>query len=485
MARAATEGEGAANFRNHRHFCYSAANNEGVGDEASPLDEMIWIELAIMLGCIVVGARLGGMSLGPVAGIGLLLFVFAFGMPPGRPPTVVLGMIIAVVTALSAMEAAGGLDYLVLVAERILRKRPEYITFIAPLVTYVLIMASGTQHVIYALLPVIAEVSRKAGVRPERPLSISVIAAQQGVIASPISAATVALLGVLAGHDIGLPQVLLVIIPSTLIAVVVGALSVAWKGLPLDEDPVYREHLASGKVKPPADSAAQELTGAALAKARGSTLLFLIGIVVVVVLGLVPELRPTYSTVVDGVARTGQIDAASAIMIVMLAIGGFILLLFDAKPEAMIKGSVMRGGLSAVISILGISWLGASFFAANENQIVAEISALIGDAQWIFALGLFFLSALLFSQAATVVTLMPVGLGLGLAPWLLLAMYPAVNGAFFLPTYGTVLAAVSFDQTGTTRIGKYLLNHSFMWPGLVATVTSTVLAMLLSSVVVG
>ncbi len=446
---------------------------------------MIWVELAILLGCIVVGARLGGLSLGPIAGIGLLLFVFVFAMPPGRPPTVVLGMIIAVVTALAAMEAAGGLDYLVILAERILRKRPEYITFVAPLVTYVLIMASGTQHVIYALLPVIAEVSRKAGVRPERPLSITVVAAQQGVIASPISAATVALLGVLGGHPIGLPQVLLVIVPSTLAAVLVGALSVAWRGPALDDDPLYRERLASGKLAPPRQAAEQDLAAEALARARGSTLLFLAGIVFVVLIGLFPGLRPTYSSIVDGVAQTGQIGSAGAIMVVMLAIGGLILLLFGAKPEAMMKGNVMRGGLSAVISILGISWLGASFFAANESQIVGEISQLIGQAQWIFALGLFFLSALLFSQAATVVTLMPVGISLGLAPWMLVAMYPAVNGAFFLPTYGTLLAAVSFDQTGTTRIGKLLLNHSFMRPGLVATVTSTLMALVLSPVVIG
>jgi len=197
---------------------------------------MIWIELAILLGCIVVGARLGGMALGPVAGIGLTVFVFVIGMPPGKPPGTVLGMIIAVVTALAAMEAAGGLDYLVLVAERILRKRPQYVTIVAPLVTYALIFASGTQHVIYALLPVIAEVSRKAGIRPERPISISVIAAQHGLVASPISAATVALLGVLAGHNVALPQVMMVIVPSTLLAVLIGALSVTWKGAALSYD---------------------------------------------------------------------------------------------------------------------------------------------------------------------------------------------------------------------------------------------------------
>ncbi len=443
---------------------------------------MIWVELAILLGCIVVGARLGGMALGPIAGIGLTVFVFAFGMPPSRPPGSVLGMIIAVVTALAAMEAAGGLDYLVLIAERILRRRPQYVTIVAPLVTYALIFAAGTQHVIYALLPVIAEVSRKAGIRPERPISISVIAAQHGLVASPISAATVALIGVVAGHNVGLPQIMAVIVPSTLIAVLIGALSVAWRGRNLSEDPVYQQQLASGKTQPPQQT--RELSAAALIRARGSTLLFLVGIAFVVLLGLFPGLRPNYAIVVQGKASTAQVDPAAAIMIVMLAIGGVILLLFKASPDAMMKGGVMRGGLSAVISILGISWLGSSFFAGNEHQIVGTISGLIREATWIFAVGLFCLSALLFSQAATVVTLMPVGLGLGLSPALLVAMYPAVNGAFFLPTYGTVLAAVAFDQTGTTRIGKYLLNHSFMRPGLVTTISATLLALVLSAIVI-
>ena len=441
---------------------------------------MVWIELAILLACIVIGARLGGMALGPVAGIGLTIFVFVLAMPPGHPPTAVLGMIIAVVTALAAMEAAGGLDYLVLVAERILRKRPQYITFAAPVVTYVLIFASGTQHVIYALLPVIAEVSRKAGVRPERPISISVIAAQQGLVASPISAATVALLGVLAGHSVSLPQVMLVIVPSTFLAVLIGACSVAWRGPALADDPAYQQRLASGKVNPP--QPARELTPAELIRARGSTLLFLAGIAFVVLLGLYPGLRPSYSIVAEGKATAAQVDPAAAIMIVMLAIGGLILILFKASPEAVMKGSTMRGGLSAVISILGISWLGSSFFTGNEVQIVGAISNLIRQATWVFAIGLFFLSALLFSQAATVVTLMPVGIALGLSSSLLVAMYPAVNGAFFLPTYGTVLAAVAFDQTGTTRIGKYLLNHSFMRPGLVTTISATLLALLFGTI---
>jgi anaerobic C4-dicarboxylate transporter DcuA len=435
---------------------------------------MLWVELAILLACIVIGARLGGIALGGVAGIGLAVFVFAFAMPPGGPPVVVLGMIIAVITALSAVQAAGGLDYLVQIAERIMRRRPQNITFVAPLVTYALIAASGTQHVIYALLPVIAEVSRKAGVRPERPMSVSVIAAQQALVASPISAATVAMLAVLAGGDVGLGKIALVIIPATLVAVVAASFSVAWRGQALEADPEYQRRLAEGKVSPPA--ALPEITGEALRNARGSTLLFLAGIAMVVVLGVFPELKPVY--LVKG--QPQEIDTADAIMVVMLAVAGLDMILFGARAETAVKGSIMKGGVTAFISILGVSWLGSSLFEGNQATIVGGISGVVQQAPWIFALGLFVLSILLMSQAATVVTLMPVGVALGLPAWLLLGLYPAVNGYFFLPTYGTTLAAVSFDQTGTTRIGRWLVNHSFMLPGLVATAVSTLAAVLLS-----
>jgi anaerobic C4-dicarboxylate transporter-like protein len=436
---------------------------------------MLWVELGILIACIVIGARLGGIALGAVAGIGLVVFVFALEMPPGTPPTVVLGMIIAVITALAGVQAAGGLDYLILIAERVMRKKPQWISFVAPLVTFLLIAASGTQHVIYALLPVIAEVSRKAGVRPERPMSISVIAAQQALVASPISAATVAMLAVLGKTSIGLPQIAMVVIPSTLLAVVLGALSVAWRGKALEDDPEYQGRVASGKVKPPEDL--PPITGRALWNARGSTATFLLAIAFVVVLGVFPDLKP--EPIIQG--KPQDVDTADAIMIVMLAVAGVCMMAFQAKAETAVKGSIMKGGVTAFISILGVSWLGSSLFEGNREAIVGGISGVIQQAPWVFALGLFVLSILLMSQAATVVTLMPVGVALGLSPWLLVGLYPAVNGYFFLPTYGTTLAAVSFDQTGTTHIGKFLVNHSFMRPGLVATVTSTVAAVALSS----
>jgi len=444
---------------------------------------MVWLELGILLACILVGARLGGIALGTVAGVGLVLFVFVFGLPPGGPPGAVIGMIIAVITALATMQAAGGLDYLVALAEKVMRRHPQYITFIAPVATYLLVFASGTTHVIYALLPVIAEVSRKADIRPERPLSISVIAGFQGVLASPISAATVAMLGLLTASSISLPRLLAIIVPSTFIAILIGALSVAWRGKKLSEDPEYQARLASGAVKPPEPP--QELQAKQLFNARGSTLLFLAGIVLVVLIGMFPNLRPVYQVVENGAVDTDQVSMGMAIMIVMFAIAGFTMILFKASPEGALKGTIMRNGVAAIISIIGVAWLGSSFFEGNRSFIVSGISDLVRSYPWAFAVGLFILSTLLFSAAATVVILMPVGLTLGMQPMLLIALYPAANSIFFLPTYGTLLAAVSFDQTGTTRIGKYLLNHSFMLPGMVSSVAAIVIALALSAILPG
>ena len=442
---------------------------------------MVWVELCILLACILIGARLGGIALGTVAGIGLLIYVFLFRLPPGSPPQIVIGMIIAVITALAAMQAAGGLDYLVGIADRIMRSHPRYITFVAPAVTYLLVFLSGTTHVIYALLPVIAEVSRKAGIRPERPISISVIAGFQGVIASPISAATVAMIGVLASREVSLPRLLAVTVPSTFLAVLMGALSVAWRGKNLDEDLEYQRRLATGELKPP--QPLPTLKAGDLFNARGSTILFLMGIVLVVLIGMFPTLRPVYQTIENGVTDSDQVSMGTAIMIVMIAMAGLTMIIFKASPEATLKGSIMKSGIIAMISILGVSWLGSSFFEGNRMFIVSGIEGVIRTYPWAFAAGLFLLSTLLFSAAATVAILMPVGLALGLQPSHLIAFYPAANSVFFLPTYGTLLAAVSFDQTGTTKIGKYLLNHSFMLPGLVTMVSAIVFSLLLNAII--
>ena len=442
---------------------------------------MIWLELLVVLACIFVGARLSGIGLGTVAGIGLVVLVFIFGLPPGMPPRTVLGMILCVVTAAATMQAAGGLDYLVVVADRALRIWPAGITIVAPVVAYVFTLAAGTGHIVYALLPVIAEVSRSAGVRPERPLSISTIASQQAITASPISAATVALLGLLSPYGIQLHQILLICIPSTLLGSLLGALAVMWKGPELKDDPDYQERLAKGMIDARASTTALE--GPSLMRARGSVITFLVAAILVVVIGLFPSLRPTYSVISGGQETIEQLQMAPAIMILMLAAAGINMLVFRASATATVKGSIMNAGMVALISIAGLGWLGSSFFEGNRQLIIGGISGVVQQHPWVFAIGLFVLSILLSSQAATVVTLMPAGVALGLGAPALIAMFPAVNGYFFLPTYATLLAAISFDQTGTTKIGKYVLNHSFMLPGMVATVSSVLIGFVIAKVV--
>ena len=443
---------------------------------------MIWLELLVVLGCIFIGARLGGIALGTIAALGLFGLVFVFGLPPGMPPRTVLGMILAVITAAATMQAAGGLDYLIVIADRALRVWPAGITFVAPIVAYLFTLAAGTGHIIYALLPVIAEVSRNAGVRPERPLSIATIASQQAITASPISAATVALLGLLTPGGVGLQTILLISIPATFLGSLLGALAVMWKGPELNDDPIYKDRLAKGLIEAPASHLTLE--GASLTRARGSLIAFLLAALFVVAIGLLPSLRPTYSVSTGDQETIEQVEMAPAIMIVMLAAAGINMILFRASPVAAVKGSIMNAGVVALISIAGLGWLGSSFFEGNRQPIIQSISGVVQLHPWVFGIGLFALSVLLASQAATIVTLMPVGIALGLKWSLLIALFPAVNGYFFLPTYATLLAAISFDQTGTTRIGKYVLNHSFMLPGLVATVSSVVLGFLIGKLVV-
>jgi anaerobic C4-dicarboxylate transporter DcuA len=275
---------------------------------------------------------------------------------------------------------------------------------------------------------------------------------------------------------------MMVTIPATLLGTLAGVAVVYRRGTELADDPVYVQRLAEGKVSPPA--AAAVLDAQRRRSAIGSCLIFLVAIVIVVLLGLYPPLRPVYERVVDGVVKTGQIDMGRAIMIVMLAAAGAIMLLFRVSPEEAVKGGVMKGGLVAFLSILGVSWLGSCFFDSNEATIVGAISAMVAERPWLFAVGLFALSILLMSQAATIVMLAPLAASMGLSPQVLIGVYPAVNGTFFLPTYGTILAAVSMDQTGTTRIGKYLLNHSFMLPGLVSTAVSTAAALAFGSLLI-
>lgn len=443
---------------------------------------MIFVELALLLCCIVIGARIGGIGLGTVAGVGLAILVFGFGLPPGVPPRTVLGMILCVITATASMQAAGGLDYLVGIAESVLRAKPRAITFVAPIVVYLFVFLSGTAHVTYALLPVIGEVSRKAGIRPERPMSIAAITSLFAVTASPISAATVALLGVVTPLGLGLRELMIICVPATFIGCMLGALAVSRRGAELANDAEYQRRLAAGEIKESA-AGSTKLEGVALTRARGSVIVFVAAAVLVVVLGLVPSLRPEYSLLdKSGGERIESLELAPAIMMTMLAAAGINMLVFKAPAEKTLKSPVMSAGVVALISIAGLGWMGSAFFEGNRTEIVGAISQVVRGAPWLFAAGMFVLSVLLFSQAATVTTLGPVGVALGLSGPYLVAMFPAAAGFFLLPTYGTLVAAISFDQTGTTKIGKYVINHSFLLPGMVVTVSAIAIAFGIASV---
>ncbi|MDQ0157975.1 anaerobic C4-dicarboxylate transporter family protein [Robertmurraya andreesenii] len=435
---------------------------------------MFWLQFFILLACIFIGARLGGLGLGVMGGVGLAILTFVFGLEPTSAPIDVMLMILAVITAAGALQASGGMEYLVHIAEKALRKNPKYITFIAPIVTYIFTFCAGTGHVAYSVLPVIAEVSRESGVRPERPMSIAVIASQQAITASPISAATVALLALLTDFQITLLDILMICIPSTFIACMIAAFVVSKMGKELPNDPIYLKRLEEGLAPIKKDKKAYEATTAS----KLSVSLFLLAAILVVLLGSFEQLRPSW--VVDGVVT--RMSMPVAIEIVMLTISALIIIFCKPKVDEIVSGSVFKAGAAAVVAIFGIAWMGDTFFKGNAEFINGSIADLVTAAPWLFAVALFALSILLYSQAATVRTLVPLGITLGINPALLIAMFPAVNGYFFIPNYPTVVAAINFDRTGTTRIGKYILNHSFMVPGLIATVGAIGIGILLSSI---
>ena len=420
---------------------------------------------------IIVGARLGGIGLGVMGGVGLAVLTFVFGLQPTAPPIDVMLMIVAVISAASCMQAAGGLDYMVKVAERVLRRNPSQVTILSPLVTYLFTFVAGTGHVAYSVLPVIAEVATETKIRPERPLGIAVIASQQAITASPISAATVALLGLLTGYDITLFDILKITVPATLIGVLVGAFLSKKVGKELMEDPEYLRRLESGML----DTKHVELKDVNnLFHARISVALFIAATFLIVLFGSIPALRPVF----DGQA----LDMPAIIEILMLCAAALILLISRTDGIKATQGSVFPAGMQAVIAIFGIAWMGDTFINGNIAELTGSIEGIVRQMPWLFGLALFVMSILLYSQAATVRAIVPLGIALGISPMMLIALFPAVNGYFFIPNYPTVVAAINFDRTGTTGIGKWVLNHSFMMPGLVSTGVALVVGLLLIQV---
>lgn len=432
----------------------------------------MFLQLAFVLLAIIIGARFGGIGLGVLGGLGLAILTFGFGLQPTSPPIDVMLMIVAVIAAASCMQAAGGLDLMVKWAEKLLRKHPQHITILSPIVTYLFTFLAGTGHVAYSVLPVIAEVATETKIRPERPLGIAVIASQQAITASPISAATVALLGGLEGFNISLLNILMISIPCTFIGVMAGAFYSLRVGKELKNDPEYLRRLAAGELK---TTHHQTTDVKNHRKALTSVVIFVLATIGIVLFGSFESLRPGFTTE-EGVV---QMQMSHIIEILMLSAAAIILIITRTNGIKATQGSVFSAGMQAVVAIFGIAWMGDTFISGNMTELKGAIEQTVTTMPWLFGLALFVMSILLFSQAATIQAMLPLGIALGISPYMLIALFPAVNGYFFIPNYPTVVAAINFDRTGTTHVGKYLLNHSFMMPGLIATATSVTLGLLL------
>ena len=441
---------------------------------------IVLVQLLIVLSLIFIGARVGGIGLGIYGMVGVFILVFIFGMRPGNIPIDVMLIIASVITASAALQASGGLDYMVEKASKFLRKHPEQITYLGPLVTWLFTMLAGTAHTSYSLLPIIAEISKNSKIRPERPMTVATIAASLGITSSPMSAATAAVISteLLGGQGIGLNDVLLITIPSSLIAIIVAAFVQNRVGKELEDDPEYQRRVREGLIQP-VDEVQTQPQAALNPRAKWSVLAFLLGVVLVVLFGSVPALRPSFE--VDGVMK--PLSMPQTIEIVMMSIAALILLVGKADVKAAVNGNIFSAGMNAMIAIFGIAWMGDTFFNGNLEFFKSHIAGIVTQYPFLFAIALFIMSIMLFSQAATVGTLFPLGIGLGIAPLALVAMFPAVNGYFFIPNYPTEVAAINFDTTGTTRIGRYVLNHSFQLAGFITTFVSIGVGYLITTLV--
>ncbi|WP_076414185.1 anaerobic C4-dicarboxylate transporter [Shewanella sp. UCD-KL12] len=434
---------------------------------------MFFVHMMLLLAVIFVGIRHGGIAFGLLGGLGVSILAFVFGIAPGSPPINVMLIILAVVAASATLEATGGLKLLVRFAERLLRKHPEHIVFLGPLCTYSLTVLVGTGHSVYPLLPVIYDVAYKKGIRPERPLAIATVASQMGITASPIAAAAAVVIATSMENnlDIGLIDVLMVTIPSTLIGVLVASAWSLKRGKDLDKDPEFQARLKDDEfreslIDPEIESSDKQ---AVEKTAKRGLTVFLLGILSVIIIAMFnKQLLP------EGVGMS------VAIQFMMLSVGGIILLSTNISPKKIVNSNVFTAGMTAVIIIFGIAWLSDTIIGHHKTYLVSMVSDLVNLYPWTFAIAMFVVSVFLKSQAAVLTIMLPLGFSLGILAPVLIGVLPACYAYFFFPFYPSDLAAISFDRSGTTKIGKYVLNHSFIMPGFIGVLTATVIGYFLS-----
>ena len=445
------------------------------------MSAMFLLQFAIVLLCIFVGARVGGIGLGVFGGLGLAILSFGFGLKPAGLPIDVMFMIMAVVAAAAAMQAAGGLDYMIKIATKILRRNPKHITFIAPAVTWLFTFLAGTGHVAYSVLPVIAEVSRQNGIRPERPMAASSVASQLAITSSPLSAAVVFYLGKITAmpgfEHISLLDIICVTVPATLAGTIALSLYSMRRGKELEQDPEYQRRLQDPVWRERILNTTSTTLNEALPQgAKKSVYLFLLALVVIVAIAMIPEIR----TIGSGKA----ISMSLIIQMMMLCFGGVILLATKTNPQIVPNGVVFKSGMVAAIAIYGIAWMSDTYFQYAMPEFKAAITDMVQTYPWTFALALFAVSVVINSQAATAVMLLPVGIGLGIPAPILVGLMPATYAYFFIPNYPSDIATVNFDVTGTTKIGKYYFNHSFMVPGLIGVVVACLVGVSVAELVI-
>lgn len=427
---------------------------------------MIILEIIIVLGAIYLGARMGSMGVGFAGGVGVLILTAGMGLKPGNIPIDVILIIMSVITAIAAMQVSGGMDYLVSLAEKLLRKHPKQITFLAPVVTYFMTLFAGTGHTAFSTLPVIAEVAKEQGIRPSRPLSIAVVASQVAITASPISAAVVFFSGILEPFGVDYLVLLAVCIPSTFLACMVGAVVANLMGKELADDPVYQERLAKGLVKTRGKIEIKIKAGA-----KRSVMIFLLAIAAV--MAYATAISDKVGLIVDPV-----LPRDAAIMVLMLTAAAAITIFCKLDASEISNAATFKSGMSACVCVLGVAWLGDTLVSNHIEEIKDLAGTLLQSQPWLLSVTLFFASMLLYSQGATTKALMPAALAIGVSPLTAVASFAAVSALFVLPTYPTLLAAVEMDDTGSTRIGKAVFNHPFLVPGVVTIATSVALAFL-------
>ena len=451
------------------------------------------LQLLIVLLALYVGSRYGSLALGAISGIGLAILVLGFGLKPGTPPTDVIYIIIAAVTCAGIMQAAGGMDWLIQLAERLLRKHPEHVTFLAPLCTFFLTVLVGTGHVVYTLMPIICDIALKKGIRPERPCGVASVASQVGITCSPIAAAVASFVVISNenGFDVNNLQVIAVTIPACLCGLMIAAACSYRRGLDLDKDPQFQARLADEKTRQYMYGETASLLDRQVSPhARLSVYIFLGALGVIVLYSLMQilghDIRPVVDTgkvAADGSAVLKPIGMNIIIQIVMISAAALMIIFAKAKPKRAVSGPVWQSGMVAVVAIYGIAWLADTFFSNYLDVMQSGLEGVVAHYPWTIAIAFFAVSVLINSQGAVVVAMLPLAYKLGIPGPVLLGVLPSVYGYFFIPNYPSDIATVNFDRSGTTVIGKYLLNHSFMMPGLVSVAVSTVVGFLITYII--